>query len=52
MFNYCCFLFFVCICLAELRNIKSRLSWIQPSEIDLTNKIGKTVTGEVMKIKF
>ncbi|XP_015763542.1 PREDICTED: integrin-linked protein kinase-like [Acropora digitifera] len=36
----------------ELRNIKSRLSWIQPSEIDLTNKIGKTVTGEMWKGKW
>ncbi|KAK2550882.1 Integrin-linked protein kinase [Acropora cervicornis] len=38
--------------LRELRNIKSRLSWIQPSEIDLTNKIGKTVTGEMWKGKW
>lgn len=36
----------------DLRDIKSRHSWIQPSEIDLTNKIGKTVTGEVWKGKW
>lgn len=44
LFCVCIILFYTC---TELRDIKSRHSWIQPSEIDLTNKIGKTVTGEV-----
>ena len=44
LFCVCIILFYTCI---DLRDIKSRHSWIQPSEIDLTNKIGKTVTGEV-----
>lgn len=44
LFCVCIILFYTC---TDLRDIKSRHSWIQPSEIDLTNKIGKTVTGEV-----
>lgn len=44
LFCLCIILFYTC---TDLRDIKSRHSWIQPSEIDLTNKIGKTVTGEV-----
>ena len=45
-YHFSLLLFFVI--LTDLRDIKSRLSWIQPHEIDLTTKIGKTVTGEVI----
>ncbi|KAK3736410.1 hypothetical protein QZH41_017916 [Actinostola sp. cb2023] len=33
----------------DLRDIKDRYSWISPDEITLTEKISKTVTGEVWK---
>lgn len=35
------------IFLSDLRDIKDRYSWISPDEITLTEKISKTVTGEV-----
>lgn len=47
LYTFCHVLqFSLCFCL-DLRDIKDRYDWISPDEVTLTEKISKTVTGEV-----